>query len=207
MLLPDVDCLPCWLSERLATGARSTGGDGRTGAIRTASVLIPIILHPSGATVLLTERAAHLSAHAGQVSFPGGASEPQDVDAIATALRETEEEIGLSAGCVEVLACLGEYHTISGFCVTPVVGLVQPGFSLLPDPTEVADVFELPLSVVLDRSRYEKRWVSRKGVRGATHFLECDRRVVWGATAGMLLNFSLDLDLDGIPKDMTLSSS
>ena len=206
MLLPDVAHLPFWLSERLAKGERSSGGDYQLNALRAASVLIPIVLHPSGATVLLTERAAHLNAHAGQVSFPGGASEVQDIDAVATALRETEEEIGLPAERVEVLACLGDYHTISGFCVTPVVGLVQPGFSLLPDPTEVADVFELPLSVVLDRSRYEKRWISRKGIRGTTHFLECGDRIVWGATAGMLLNFSLDLSLGGIPKDMTLDA-
>ncbi|MBM5570498.1 MULTISPECIES: CoA pyrophosphatase [Deefgea] len=203
-MLPAVAQLPLWLSERLAKGVRSSGGDYQLNALRAAAVLIPIVLHPTGATVLLTERAAHLNAHAGQVSFPGGAREAQDSNAIATALRETEEEIGLPAECVEVLACLGDYHTISGYCVTPVVGLVQPGFSLQPDPTEVADVFELPLSVLLDRSRYEKRRVSRKGVRGTTHFLECGERVVWGATAGILLNFTLDLDLEGIPKDVTL---
>ncbi|QZA79181.1 CoA pyrophosphatase [Deefgea tanakiae] len=204
MSLPDVAQLPFWLSERLAAAHRNTGADFQPTSQRAAAVLIPIVLHPTGATVLLTERAAHLSAHAGQVSFPGGASEVHDADAIATALRETEEEIGLQARQVEVLACLGEYHTISGFCVTPVVGLIRPGFSLVPDPTEVADVFELPLAVLMDRTRYEKRWVSRKGVRGTTHFLEFEQRVVWGATAGMLLNFSQDLMLEGIPKDMTV---
>ena len=180
------------------------GGDFYSDSSRNAAVLIPIILHPAGATILFTVRAAHLSAHAGQVSFPGGASEAQDTNIIATALRETEEEIGLPANQVQVLGCLGEYHTISGFCVTPVVGLIQPGFTLNPDPTEVADVFELPLQVLLDRSRYEKRWITRQGLRGATHFLEFEERVVWGATAGMLLNFSLDLLLEGIPVDKTL---
>jgi 8-oxo-dGTP pyrophosphatase MutT (NUDIX family) len=203
-MLPDVTQLPFWLSQRLAVAPKSTGCDLQLNALRAAAVLIPIVLHSTGATILLTERAAHLSAHAGQVSFPGGASEVHDADAIATALRETEEEIGLQARQVEVLACLGEYHTISGFCVTPVVGLIRPGFSLVPDPTEVADVFELPLAVLMDRTRYEKRWVSRKGVRGTTHFLEFEQRVVWGATAGMLLNFSQDLMLEGIPKDMTV---
>ncbi|WP_051534469.1 CoA pyrophosphatase [Deefgea rivuli] len=202
-MLPSVEQLPLWLMERLAASVPTSGGDYQHNSQRTAAVLIPIVLHPTGATVLLTERAAHLSAHAGQVSFPGGASEAQDVDAIATALRETTEEIGLMANQVQVLACLGEYHTISGFCVTPVVGLVQPGFVLRPDPTEVADVFELPLRILLDRSLYEKRWITRQGLRGTTHFLEFDERVVWGATAGMLLNFSLDLLLEGIPKDKT----
>lgn len=202
-MLPSVEHLPVWLAERLAATVPTSGGDFHFNSQRTAAVLIPIVLHPEGATVLLTERAAHLSAHAGQVSFPGGASEAQDADAIATALRETTEEIGLMANQVQVLACLGEYHTISGFCVTPVVGLVQPGFVLRPDPTEVADVFELPLRILLDRSLYEKRWITRQGLRGTTHFLEFDERVVWGATAGMLLNFSLDLLLEGIPKDKT----
>lgn len=205
MLLPDVAQLPKWMSERLSVGERNSGGDLQLNARRAASVLIPIVLHPHGATVLLTERAPHLSSHAGQVSFPGGAREAEDLDAIATALRETEEEIGLAADRIQVIACLGQYHTISGFSVTPVVGLVQPGFALNPDPNEVSDVFELPLSVLLDRSRYEKRWVSRKGVQGTTHFLDCEQRVVWGATAGILLNFALDLDLQGIPKDMTVS--
>lgn len=202
-MLPSVEQLPRWLMARLAVSVPTCGDDFYYDSQRTAAVLIPIVLHPTGATVLLTERAAHLSAHAGQMSFPGGASEAQDADAVATALRETEEEIGLMAHQVQVLACLGEYHTISGFCVTPVVGLVQPGFALRPDPTEVADVFELPLRILLDRSRYEKRWITRQGLRGATHFLEFDERVVWGATAGMLLNFSLDLLLEGIPRDKT----
>ncbi len=206
-MLPDVAQLPHWLSQQLANSSRISGYDYQHQSSRTAAVLIPIVLHPDGATVLLTVRAEHLSQHAGQISFPGGATEAGDQDAVATALRETAEEIGLDRDRVQIVACLGEYHTISGYCVTPVVGVLQPGFSICPDPNEVSDVFELPLSVLLNRSLYEKRWVSRKGVRGATHFLEVNQRVVWGATAGILLNFALDLMLDGIPKDMTIETA
>ncbi|MCB5194819.1 CoA pyrophosphatase [Deefgea salmonis] len=203
-MLPDVAQLPHWLSQQLASSSRVSGYDYQHHSRRTAAVLIPIVLHPDGATVLFTVRADHLSQHAGQVSFPGGATESSDPDPVATALRETAEEIGLPGDQVQVLACLGEYHTISGYCVTPVVGVLQPGFSICPDPNEVADVFELPLATLLNRALYEKRWVTRQGVRGATHFLEVNQRVVWGATAGILLNFALELMLEGIPKDMTI---
>ncbi|QBC42410.1 CoA pyrophosphatase [Iodobacter fluviatilis] len=147
---------------------------------RAAAVLIPLVLHPAGVSVLFTERAAHLSTHAGQVSFPGGAFEKQDIDLVATALRETQEETGIPIERVEVVASLAEYFTISRYRVTPVVGLLQPGFEMAPDPREVAAVFELPLEVLLDVRRYERRMVERNGQRGFTHFLEHDGRVVWG---------------------------
>jgi 8-oxo-dGTP pyrophosphatase MutT (NUDIX family) len=205
MLPHKVEQIPEWITRRLAAAPqRIVSGDSAARASRAAAVLIPIVLHASGPTVLLTERATHLSQHAGQVSFPGGAVEDADADCAATALRETEEEVGIAAGNVKVLACLGEYHTISGFCVTPVVGVLTPPFAIKPDPQEVADVFELPLSVLLNRSLYEKRWVQRGGQRAQTHFLEYDNRVVWGATAGILLKFSLELALQGIPRDLTV---
>jgi 8-oxo-dGTP pyrophosphatase MutT (NUDIX family) len=194
--LPCSNQLTSWLQARLGAATRMPSGDlGGTPLAdsRVAAVLIPLILHPDGATVLFTERAAHLSAHAGQVSFPGGAYEAQDEDLVATALRETQEETGIFVRNVEVIASLGEYYTISRFRVTPVVGVLQPGFELAPNPDEVAGVFELPLGVLLDTRRFERRMVERNGQRGFTYFLEHDGRVVWGATAGMLLMLAKSL--------------
>ncbi|PHV02059.1 CoA pyrophosphatase [Iodobacter sp. BJB302] len=186
-----------WLQSKLDAATHITAGDLGGEAMpesRKAAVLIPLVLHPDGPTVLFTERAAHLSTHAGQVSFPGGAYETLDADLIATALRETQEEIGLSPERVAVMGSLAEYFTISRFRVTPVVGVLQPGFDLTPDPNEVADVFELPLSVLLDARRFERRMIERNGQRGFTNFLEHDGRVVWGATAGMLLMLAKSLE-------------
>jgi 8-oxo-dGTP pyrophosphatase MutT (NUDIX family) len=197
VILPASDQVRSWLELKLNTRHGLPAGDLGTSPLpnsRAAAVLIPLILHPSGTTVLFTERAAHLSTHAGQVSFPGGGVEAQDADIVATALRETEEETGISLRHVEVVASLPEYFTLSRFRVTPVVGLLQPGFSLAPDPREVAAVFELPLSVLLDIPRYERRMVERNGQRGFSYFLEYDGRVVWGATAGMLLMLAKSLE-------------
>lgn len=197
MILPSSGLMIPWLQSKLDEAARITAGDLGGEVMpesRKAAVLIPLVLHPDGPTVLFTERAAHLSTHAGQVSFPGGAYETQDADLIATALRETQEEIGLSPDRVAVMGSLAEYFTISRFRVTPVVGVLQPGFDLMPDPDEVADVFELPLSVLLDTRRFERRMIERNGQRGFTNFLEHDGRVVWGATAGMLLMLAKSLE-------------
>ncbi|STQ90504.1 CoA pyrophosphatase [Iodobacter fluviatilis] len=197
MILPSSGLMIPWLQSKLDAATHITAGDLGGEVMpesRKAAVLIPLVLHPDGPTVLFTERAAHLSTHAGQVSFPGGAYETQDADLIATALRETQEEIGLSPERVAVMGSLAEYFTISRFRVTPVVGVLQPGFDLMPDPDEVADVFELPLSVLLDTRRFERRMIERNGQRGFTHFLEHDGRVVWGATAGMLLMLARSLE-------------
>lgn len=197
MILPASAELSPWLQHKLSHARKVTGGDLAREAMpasRAAAVLIPLVLHPAGATVLFTQRAAHLSTHAGQVSFPGGAYEEQDENLVATALRETHEETGILPGDVRVIASLGEYFTISRYSVTPVVGVLQPGFALNPDPNEVADVFELPLAVLLDPQRFERRMIERQGLRGFTHFLEYDGRVVWGATAGMLLMLAKSLE-------------
>ncbi|MEJ2793525.1 CoA pyrophosphatase [Iodobacter sp. LRB] len=197
MILPSSGLMIPWLQSKLDAATHITAGDLGGEAMpesRKAAVLIPLVLHPDGPTVLFTERAAHLSTHAGQVSFPGGAYETLDADLIATALRETQEEIGLSPERVAVMGSLAEYFTISRFRVTPVVGVLQPGFDLTPDPNEVADVFELPLSVLLDARRFERRMIERNGQRGFTNFLEHDGRVVWGATAGMLLMLAKSLE-------------
>ncbi|OYQ36012.1 CoA pyrophosphatase [Niveispirillum lacus] len=156
--------------------------------LRDAAVLVPLIDREGGPTLLLTQRTAHLAAHAGQVSFPGGGVEPHDDDAIATALRETEEEIGLSRQHIDVLGRLDTYITRTGFRVVPVVARVRPPFTLIPDPNEVDAVFEVPLSFILNPA-------SR--VREAREFMGAQRyfwafpfgdRYIWGATAGMLVN-------------------
>ncbi|QLG87509.1 CoA pyrophosphatase [Chitinibacter bivalviorum] len=206
MLPTQPEALLAWLHQRLSGVEQIVAADVQTNAHRPAAVLIGLVLHPDEVTVLLTQRALHLSVHAGQVSFPGGALEESDADLVAAALRETEEEVGIPAHWIRPIATLGEYHTISGFCVTPVLASLSPGYPIKPDPNEVAEVFELPLSVLLDPNRYQKRWVERNGVRGTTHFLDYADRTVWGATAGMLLQLSHLLGLEGIPEDKTTES-
>lgn len=155
-----------------------------------AAVLLPIVLREPHPTLLLTERTAHLTAHAGQVSFPGGRREPADETLIDTALRETEEEIGLMRRHVEVIGTLPEYVTVTGYRVTPVVGLVVPPFSMQRDPHEVAEIFEAPLSYLLDGAHHERRAISLPGDTGQRLFyaIPYDRFLIWGATAGMLRN-------------------
>ncbi|MDX1668204.1 MAG: CoA pyrophosphatase [Limnobacter sp.] len=159
-----------------------------------AAVLIPLVTRPEGLTVLLTQRTQHLNAHAGQISFPGGRCEPTDEGPIDTALRETEEETGLTRAHVEVLAKMPKYLTATNFWVTPVVGLVRPDFTLNPDPYEVEEVFETPLSFLMDESNHQKQVLQTpKGPR--TVFAmpwnreEINKQYfIWGATATMLRN-------------------
>jgi 8-oxo-dGTP pyrophosphatase MutT (NUDIX family) len=158
------------------------------GPLRPAAVLVPLVDRPDGLTVLLTERTAHLHAHAGQISFPGGAFEPGDADAVAAALRETEEEVGLAPGQVEVIGRLDTYVTRTGFEVTPVVGLVHPPVLLRPDPFEVADVFEVPLDFILDPTRPERHCREFLGRPRYFYAFPYENRYIWGATAGMLYN-------------------
>ena len=165
-------------------------GSGREAAgITPAAVLVPIIAHPE-LTVLFTRRTAQLKAHSGQVSFPGGRVEPGDPSREYTALREAEEEIGMPAARVEVLGTLPEYFTRTGFRVTPVIGLVQPPLELVPDAREVDEVFEVPLAFLIDPANH-RRESRRIGERLATYYIfEHHDRVIWGATAGMLVNLS-----------------
>jgi 8-oxo-dGTP pyrophosphatase MutT (NUDIX family) len=153
-----------------------------------AAVLVPIVVRPSGLTVLLTQRTAHLRDHPGQISFPGGRCEPQDASVQATALREAEEEVGLRPDQVEVLGCLPEYCTSTGFCVTPVVGLVTPPLNLHLDDFEVADVFETPLAFLLDADNYRRESILHQGVRREFWAVPWQERFIWGATAGMLVS-------------------
>ena len=155
---------------------------------RPAAVLMPLVDRPDGLKVLLTQRAAHLKNHAGQVSFPGGRLEEQDESPLAAALRETEEEIGLTRDFVRVVGYLESHLVFTGFHVVPVVAFVTPGFTLRPDPKEVAEVFEVPLAQVLDAANHSTR--TRDVAGGVLHIynIEVGGRVIWGVTAGMIMS-------------------
>ena len=176
---------PTWAPEVVAEPVWTEGSP------RHASVLIPILMreHP---TVLLTQRTLHLSTHSGQVAFPGGKVEAGDADAAATALREAQEEIGLEPAFVQVLGLLPVYLTGSAFIITPVVALVATGFTLRPDPNEVADVFEVPLSFLMNPAHHRRHTLDLGGRRREWFAMpyqdEVTERFIWGATAGMLRN-------------------
>ena len=159
-------------------------------ALRPAAVLVPLVDHAHGMTVLLTQRTAHLSAHAGQISFPGGRIEEDDADAVAAALRETEEEVGLPRERVSVIGRLDTYLTGTGFEITPIVGIVAPPFPLAIDPFEVAEAFEVPLSYVLDRRNHQRVERQSGAHRRAFFVLPYEGRNIWGATAGILVNLA-----------------
>ncbi|MEK7695972.1 MAG: CoA pyrophosphatase [Pseudomonadota bacterium] len=165
----------------------------RTRGLREAAVLVPLVERSDGLTVLLTQRNANLNAHAGQISFPGGGQETYDANRIATALRETEEEIGLTRNYVEVLGSLPDYITGTGYHVSPVVGLVHSGFTLRADEREVADIFEVPLAFLMDPALHERRLFRWEGGERMFYAMPYPRegvgqRFIWGATAGMLRN-------------------
>lgn len=193
-----------WLRDRLAQaharppvipgdGARADLFAGRSPA--AASVLVPLVQRPEGLQVLLTRRTDHLRDHAGQISFPGGRAESHDADAVATALREAQEEIGLAPTAVEVIGRLAPYVTVTRFVVTPVVGLLPPGLVLQPDPFEVAEVFEVPLAFLMTPANHRRHQVEVDGV--PRQFLSMpwtapeglpEGYFIWGATAAMLRN-------------------
>jgi 8-oxo-dGTP pyrophosphatase MutT (NUDIX family) len=155
-----------------------------------AAVLVPIVTRPEGLSVLFTLRTAHLSAHAGQVSFPGGRVDPADADEAAAALREAEEEIGLARAEIRLIGRLDTYVTRTGFRICPLVGLVAPPLALRPDPQEVAEVFEVPLEFLIDpanRRRESRHYQGRERFFWAIPY---EGRYIWGATAGMVVNLS-----------------
>ena len=154
-----------------------------------AAVLVPLVMHEGGATVLLTQRTANLRHHPGQISFPGGHIEPEDTTAEAAALREAREEVGLDPQAVEVLGRMDQYRTGTGFEVTPIVGLVAPGYSPKLDETEVAEIFEVPLDFVMDAGNHRRESRIIRGQRRDYYVLPYEDRYIWGeATAGMLIN-------------------
>lgn len=159
------------------------------GRLRPASVLIPLVDRGGHISVLFTQRTDHLNHHPGQISFPGGRAEPYDLDAVATALRETEEEIGLPPEKVEIIGCLDDYLTRTGFAITPVVGLIQPPFTVDPDPNEVADVFEVPLNFLMDKRNHRLDQRPFEGHQRKFYAMRYEQRYIWGATAGMLVSF------------------
>jgi len=158
--------------------------------LRPAAVLVALVDHAHGMAVLLTQRTAHLSAHAGQIAFPGGSIEEDDPDPVAAALRETEEEVGLARDRVSVVGRLDTYVTGTGFEITPIVGLVAPPLALAIDAFEVAEAFEVPLAFILDRRNYHR--IERAVGTGSRSFfaLPFEGRNIWGATAGLLVNLA-----------------
>lgn len=159
-----------------------------------AAVLVPLVVHPTGPTLLFTERASALKKHAGQISFPGGRVEPDDAGPVGGALRESAEEIGLTAGYVEVLGYLPDHLVITGYRVTPVVGLVAPGFTLVPDENEVASVFEVPLAFFLDPANRTKAWRKLGGqIAAELEEFHWEGRRIWGATASMIISLAATL--------------
>jgi 8-oxo-dGTP pyrophosphatase MutT (NUDIX family) len=153
-----------------------------------AAVLVPIVNRNGALSVLLTRRTDHLAQHAGQVSFPGGRSEAGDADAVATALRETHEEVGIDSALVVPFGYLDALETVSGFCVTPVVAWLDAAYHAQPDPHEVAEVFEVPLEFFLVPANLRRLRIEYRGrPREVLEFARAGPRI-WGATATMLLN-------------------
>lgn len=154
---------------------------------KPAAVLIPIVLRSAGPTVLLTQRHADLSKHAGQIAFPGGRLDDGET-AVQAALREAQEETGLAPEFVQPLGYLDGYLTITQYIVTPVVALVREGFSLQAAPQEVDDIFEVPLSFLMDAQNRQTQSREWKGMTRHFYVFPHGDRYIWGATAGMIKN-------------------
>jgi 8-oxo-dGTP pyrophosphatase MutT (NUDIX family) len=153
--------------------------------IRPAAVLIPVVDHPKP-TVILTQRSAHLHDHAGQISFPGGKIDPTDASPLDAALREAEEEIGLSREFIEPIGYLDLYGTSFGFRILPTVARVKPGFSLRISEAEVDDAFEVPLAFLMDPANHQLHSKAFRGIDRTYYAMPFEERYIWGATAGIL---------------------
>lgn len=180
---------PVWQPEKTDESLSLTKPEYKS-EYKPAAVLMALVARETGLHVLLTERAAHLHHHPGQISFPGGRVDATDTSAEHTALREAEEEIGLHAAQIEILGRLPLYITGTGFAVTPVVALVQPPFELRSDPFEVASIFEVPLHFLMNPQHHQRRQFQfPQGVGLRTFYaMHYERYFIWGATAGMLRN-------------------
>jgi 8-oxo-dGTP pyrophosphatase MutT (NUDIX family) len=153
--------------------------------IRPAAVLIAIVDHPEP-TVILTQRSPNLADHAGQISFPGGKIDATDASPLDTALREAEEEVGLSRGYVDAIGYLGLYGTSFGFRILPTVARVRPGFALTVNPAEVVDAFEVPLAFLMNPENHQIHTKEFRGMERSYYAMPYAERYIWGATAGML---------------------
>jgi 8-oxo-dGTP pyrophosphatase MutT (NUDIX family) len=182
-------------SGRLRTPAMLAGDvlDGEDGPATPAAVLVPVVDRPEP-TVILTERPKTMRKHPGQISFPGGRIDPGDDGPIAAALREAEEEIALPRSAVDVIGVADRYRTITGFEVTPVLGVVPPDLPLTAQPGEVADWFEAPLAFLLDPGRQVIRTVEWQGQARTYYEIDWQGRRIWGATAAMIVNLSRRLE-------------
>jgi 8-oxo-dGTP pyrophosphatase MutT (NUDIX family) len=156
-------------------------------ATRPASVLVPVV-DRGEPTVLLTQRTAELTSHAGQVAFPGGKIEPTDVSPVAAALRETTEEVGLSPSLVEPIGYLDLYLTFSGFRILPTVARVKPDFTLSLNPAEVTETFEVPLDFLMTPANHQRKTRDWKGIPREYYAIPFENRYIWGITAGILRN-------------------
>jgi 8-oxo-dGTP pyrophosphatase MutT (NUDIX family) len=156
---------------------------------RPAAVLIPIVERDEGLTMLLTKRSEDLPVHPGQVSFPGGRAESYDDGPVDTALRETEEEVGIHRRHIDIVGQLDLYSTRTGFAITPVVGLLTPPFDTKADPMEVQEIFEVPLAFFLDRGNHERHSREWNNQIRSFYAMPYGDYYIWGATAGMLVNF------------------
>lgn len=178
-------------SERATVGDFDLNPDAREYRLRSqtpAAVLVPVTAAREPA-VILTQRSDALPRHPGQIAFPGGKIDAGDPTPLDAALRETEEEIGLAREFIEVLGYLDPYETGTGYRILPVVGLIRHGFTLVPEPGEVAAIFEVPLAFLMTPENHQRHSREFSGVMRHFHAMEYDNRFIWGATAGILKNF------------------
>ncbi len=188
--------LPLFDAAAMAAGAAGLRGDHELNgdflmdiapdSYRLAAVLVPVIDRRGDASVLLTRRAAILPTHAGQIAFPGGKISEEDATIVDTALREAQEEIGLAPAFITPLARLDTYHTRTGFRVVPILAAVSNGFTLAPDPSEVADIFEVPLQFLMTVANHQRHSMEWEGAERFFYAIPYGEHYIWGATAGIL---------------------
>ena len=154
--------------------------------LKAAAVLVPLVMRGDDLNVILTRRSHHLPTHAGQIAFPGGLCEDSDADVGATALREAHEEIGLDPAYVTLVGVSDAYETVTGFAVTPVVGVVDSAATFTPDPREVDEIFEVPLAFLMDTANHEPQAREYNGVARRFYAMPYGDYYVWGATAGIV---------------------